>query len=165
MADILLDNILHKINNRTITCEDIDFLINDTKMLYESMPESVRDRVRRRSLRNATKSHIDDEGHQPLKDPSLTKRVQPKRKPVNQQSHGKARLAHKHSARTQSRLYEATGYIISKMGQPLTEAFVTKYNSDIISQVARKLLLKKNVNREWLYELLNKVDRHGQENR
>lgn len=98
--DIALTALLEKIERRVVLPEDFNNLIAMT--IGESSPEAVRDRLRRRTLRNETDSHIDNEtGHQPLTLPSFQKRVQPKRKPSHQQSHGRSKLGHNHSVRTQ----------------------------------------------------------------
>lgn len=89
-----------KIEDKTVTKEDFD------KLISESMPESIRNRLRKRinPSDKIAKSHTDNKsGHTKLSTPSLAKRVQPKRKPSNQQSHGLAKTAHKHSTKTQRR--------------------------------------------------------------
>lgn len=101
--DKYLVSVENKISSGTVTCEDFNNLINKT-MIGETTPEAVRDRLRRRSIVNSTESHIDNEsGHQALDTPSLAKRVQPKRKPSNQQNHGVSKAAHRQSTRTQRR--------------------------------------------------------------
>lgn len=101
--DGYLKEVTSKIENKTLTCEDLNKLILRT-MIGETTPESIRDRVRRRSIVNATESHIDNKtGHQALSLPSEPKRVLPKREPSNKQSHGIAKAAHKRSTKTQRR--------------------------------------------------------------
>ncbi len=92
--------IFKKIEEQTVTIDDFDNLIQ------ESMPESIRNRLRKRINPSDTlaKRHRDvKSGHTKLGGPTLAKRVQPKRKPINQQSHGLAKQAHKHSTDTQRR--------------------------------------------------------------
>lgn len=92
--------IYKKIEEKTVTTEDFDRLIS------ESMPESIRNRLRKRinPSDKVAKSHTDNQsGHTRLATPSLAKRVQPKRKPGHQQNHGIAKAAHKHSTKTQRR--------------------------------------------------------------
>jgi hypothetical protein len=101
--DQALTEMLSKIDAQTVTCEDFNRFIERT-VIGETTPESVRDRVRRRTIKNATDSHQENEtGEQPLVLPQLRVRTQPKRAPMNQQSHGRSTLAHRHSARTQER--------------------------------------------------------------
>ena len=95
--DAALAGILKKIDEGTVTCDDFN------KLILESTPESIRDRIRRRTIKNTTDSHIDDKGHQQLSLPQFQKRVVPKRKPLHQQNHGRSKIAHAHSARTQKR--------------------------------------------------------------
>lgn len=97
MNDDLYENIISKIDDGTISKDDFD------KFLSESMPESVRDRVRRRTIVDPTEDHVDDEGHQGMKLPSFSGRVSPKRKPSGKsQMNGRGNIGHKHSARTQA---------------------------------------------------------------
>lgn len=88
------EQIIKKIENKTVTTEDFD------RLIAESTPESVQERVRRRTQKNATKSHIDRSGHQPLSAPTFAARVNPKRDPGNQQNHGRGKLGRKHSSAT-----------------------------------------------------------------
>lgn len=90
--------IFQKIEEGTVTVDDFN------KLISEATPEALRDRVRRRTTQNATDGHIDDEGHQKLDLPKFADRVQPKReKADNTQMHGRGKIAHKKSARTQKR--------------------------------------------------------------
>lgn len=92
---MIFKKIIKKIEEGTVTKEDFDNLIK------ESMPESVRNRIRRRMTPGKANSGQDDEGH--TIEPSLAKRVAPKRKPRNKQMTGRGRIAHRHSTRTQKR--------------------------------------------------------------
>lgn len=96
----IFDEIIKKIENKSITAEDFNRLID------ESTPESVQERIRRRVQRNATKSHIDRAGHQPLTAPTFAARINPKRSPANQQNHGRGKLGRKHSSEKIKKQYE-----------------------------------------------------------
>jgi hypothetical protein len=96
----IFEEILSKIENMTVTVEDFDALIND------SVASSVQERIRRRTQVNATKSHIDRDGHQPLRTPTFDSRVKPKRKPKNKQNHGRGKLGRKHSSKTIQAMHE-----------------------------------------------------------
>jgi len=93
----ILDEVLLKIQLETVTAEDFNNLI------VESMPESIRKRVQRR-LR-PTNHHVDNKtGHNRIKPlGNIADRVQPKRKPGHQQSHGQSRAANRRSQQTQAR--------------------------------------------------------------
>lgn len=94
--------IFKKIEEGTVTASDFN------KLISEATPEALRDRVRRRTKKNETDSHIDDEGHQKLKPPKFADRVQPKRERAdNTQMHGQGKAAHRRSARTQKRKQRA----------------------------------------------------------
>lgn len=87
--------LLKKIEEGVVKKEDFDSFIQ------ESMPESIRNRIRRRMTPGDANAGQDNEGHSG--EPSLAKRVQPKRKPRNKQMTGRGKLAHRHSTRTQQR--------------------------------------------------------------
>lgn len=90
--------IFSKIDEGVVTVEDFNRLIS------EATPEAVRDRVRRRTLKPPTESHIDDKGHQQLGLPKFAARVQPKReRSDNTQMTGQGKAAHRRSTRTQRR--------------------------------------------------------------
>lgn len=90
--------ILKKIKEGTVTVDDFNTLIQ------EAMPESVRDRVRRRTTVNPLSSHIDDSGHQKTSLPNFTKRIAPKReRSANTQMSGAGKAGHRRSTRTQRR--------------------------------------------------------------
>jgi hypothetical protein len=96
----IFEEILRKIDQNTVTTEDFNQLIND------SVASSVQERIRRRTQVNATKSHIDRDGHQPLSAPTFDSRVKPKRKPRNKQGHGRGKLGRKHSSKTIQAMHE-----------------------------------------------------------
>lgn len=147
-----LQEVLSKIEEGTLTCEDINTLIAETT------PESIRDRVRRRMKLKTSRTHLDEKGHQKLKLPGFGKRVMPKRKPVNQQNHGRSKIAHKHSAKTQAKnaavkpYMEAINHIRETIGQPINEQTI-KINVPGLLAVALKMMSLPNINRDWLHDL------------
>lgn len=150
------NKIVEKINAKSVSADDFN---NFIKVIKETTPESVRDRIRRRVNRNATDTHIDNEtGHQSIDLPSFTKRVAPKRKPENQQNHGRSKIGLKHSQRTQarSRLLE---YIINNHDSPVTEQTISDIK-EIESHRAllSQFLIKDWINKDWLYKVLSMVD-------
>lgn len=162
--DAAMDEVLAKIEGKAVTCEDFNRLITKT-IIGETTPEAIRDRVRRRTTVNATDSHIEPEtGHQSLQPPTLAARVQPKRQPVNQQSHGRSNVAHDHSARTQARdaalgrLQPAVEFIETNIGKPITEAMVASAPNPLyVKMVATRLMGRPGADRDWLYELVHKM--------
>lgn len=170
--DGVLAEVVKKIDAGTVTCEDFNDLIIKT-MIGESTPEAIRDRMRRRTLKNATDSHQDNvTGHQQLQPPTMAARVQPKRAPQHQQSHGRAGIAHDHSARTQQRtmsasLKEATvpdrfrpalEFIADNIGEPLTEEVMLNIpDKFFVKALAGKLLSRPGLDRDWLYALVQKL--------
>ena len=150
-----------KIEEGKVTAEDFNQLIQ------EATPESVRDRVRRRTSVNPTDTHQDMEGHQQLNLPNFNDRVQPKRKPADRsQMNGRGRIAHRHSARTQEktmpkRLSEAIEFIYKNIGKPKHE-----YQNDFqliedklaLGVVATKFMSIPNINRDWLSELVTTTE-------
>jgi hypothetical protein len=146
--DKLLQSTLRKIDEGIVTCSDFN------KLISETTPESIRDRIRRRTIVNPEKSHRDKDGHQPLKLPEFNKRVMPKRKPVKQQNHGRSKLAHKHSAKTQAKQYsEEINFIKNHIGKPLTECDYSNCKRDDLTKVVSKMMAIPNINRDWLQEL------------
>jgi len=158
--DTALHSILNKIDAGIVTCEDFNGLINKT-IIGETSPEAVRDRVRRRTIRNATDSHIDSEtGHQSLTLPSFADRVQPKRKPRHQQNHGRARIAHAHSIRTQqSKINDAVEFIRKYQGSLVTEEMLEGVDKGLLRKLVVRLMSHPHTNRDWLYELSRKLDK------
>lgn len=170
--DAALETIIGKIDAETVTCEDFNGFITKT-MLGESTPEAIRDRVRRRTIENPTSSHIENEtGHQPLKSPTMAARVQPKRQPMNQQSHGRAGVAHAHSAKTQERtmaaslkeakvpekFQDALNFIAENIGEPITnETIAAIPNRLYVKTLAAKLMSRPGTDRDWLYALTQKL--------
>jgi hypothetical protein len=163
--DDVLTTVLGKIDAGTVTCEDFNGLIGKT-IIGETTPESVRDRLRRRTIRNNTASHLEPEtGHQPLTLPVVRDRLQPKRKPEHQQNHGRAAIAHQHSARQQAqdqalvhRFQPALEFIRKYKGQPLTEELLALISDrDRLRSLATKLITRPGVDRDWLYDLVIKL--------
>lgn len=152
--DTIYEGVLRKIDNKTITTEDLNLLISETT------PESVRDRIRRRTIRNTTKSHIDGGGHQRLKPPQFQKRITPKRKPSNQQNHGRGKLGHRHSTRTQRRNFsEELNFIRDNFGKPIAECDMSTIDYSMMLDLVHKIISLPNVNRDWLYELKLKLEK------
>ena len=144
--------ILQKIQESIVTAADFNILISETT------PESIRDRIRRRTTQNATKSHIDNKtGHQSLSLPSMNKRVMPKRKPINQQNHGRSRAGIRHSQKTQARYMNESKYISKNIGQPIDESQMVSINIPDLISLASRMLTLPNIDRDWLYKLLNKL--------
>jgi uncharacterized sporulation protein YeaH/YhbH (DUF444 family) len=146
--DKLLQSTLRKIDEGIVTRNDFNLLISETT------PESIRDRIRRRTIVNPESKHVNKDGHQKLKLPEFNKRVMPKRKPVNQQNHGRSRVAHRHSSKTQAKQYsEEISFIKNNIGKPLTECDYSKCKQDDLSRVVSKMMTIPNINRDWLQEL------------
>jgi len=163
--DSALAEVLEKIDAGAVTCEDFNGLIRQT--IGESTPEAIRDRLRRRTIKNATASHQEPKtGHQPLDQPVFADRIQPKRKPLNQQNHGRAGIAHAHSARTQARnaamesvpprFVKAVEFIEDNFGKPITEEMLANSPANLRT-VAAKLMSRPGVDRDWLFDLLRKL--------
>lgn len=149
--DELLEEILRKIKNNTVVSEDFNNLIK------ESTPESIRNRVRRRTNIDPLKRHRDRKGHQSIKLPDFKKRIQPKRKPVNQQNHGRSKLAHKHSTDTQRKnaYLSELNWVKENIGKSINEEELSALNVDRLSRLTLKMLSIPNINRDWLFKLNN----------
>lgn len=140
--------IYDKIQTQTITKEDLEELIS------ESLPSSIRDRVRRRTLVSKTREHLTPEGHQP-KAPDFNDRVTPHRSPSGEQMNGRGSLAHKHSTKTQRRnmrneIQEAIDFVAENYNKDVIEINVDKI---ALKQVINKLLLQESINRDWLIKV------------
>jgi len=146
----LLESVISKIEAKTITIDDINALI------AEAVPASTVDRVRRRTRRTPTASHIDNRsGHQHLNLPKFQARVAPKRKPVgNTQMRHRGKAAHKRSARTQKRQYaEALQFLKKHIGKPIAEcqtALAGLSDKLAMRRLLVGLLNTDNLNKEWL---------------
>lgn len=95
-----LEWIHRKILLGTVTTEDFDRLIDESK------PSSVIEKIRRRTQRNVTKSHIDRKGHQKLSAPNFVARTTPKLEPSHKQDRGRGKLGRKHSSDTIRKQHE-----------------------------------------------------------
>jgi hypothetical protein len=147
--------ILDKITSKTITASDFNELI------IEATPESTRDRVRRRMNHNnrTARSHHDEHGHSSLSLPKIRARINPKRNRSNntQMQHG-GRMGHRHSARTQKRtmrrsLKEAVNFVANYIGRDINEEALESLDLKLVDDLARKLMSKPGINRDWLFEL------------
>lgn len=162
------DPIFAKIDEGTVTVDDFN------RLLSESTPESLRDRVRRRPMaqRNTVKSHQDNEsGHSDLSLPEFGDRVQPKRKPADRtQNNGRGRNAHRHSARSQkgkpqdhNRFNEAVEFVNQYYGKPLVEyqeLLAEIEDKEAVSMVAKRMMSTPGVNRDWLFDVCRCIE-HG----
>jgi hypothetical protein len=159
--------IFQKITEGTVTANDFNLLIQ------EAVPEGMRERLRRRTARNVTDSHTDEEGHQPLDGPVFADRIQPKREREGKtQMHGRGRTAHRASARTQRRTmarsfhesiknlpaqvpprFKASAeFVVEFLNKPQSE-FGTKLETldrTTLKTLATKLMAVPGINREWL---------------
>lgn len=77
--------------------------------LQEATPESVRNRIRRRTMGNKISQHHQDvDGHQKTKLPTFAARINPKRERAdNTQMQGRGKQGHRKSTRTQRRKIKA----------------------------------------------------------
>lgn len=171
--DSALDAVMVKIDSGVVTCEDFNDLIKKT-MIVETTPEAVRDRLRRRTIKNVTDSHVDNEtGHQQLNTPTFAARIQPKRKPANQQSHGRSGIAHAHSAKTQrktmsdslreavvpEKFKESLEFLIEHAELPIDDDIIASVpNRFYVKALATKLMSRPGFNRDWLHTLIQKLD-------
>lgn len=95
------DLIVEKIADQSLTLEEFNSFI------AESMGGSVVERVRRRT-RVGKKNRIDNPtGHSRVKPFDLAGRVHPKKRPIDQMSHGATKQAHEKSTRTQRKKAKA----------------------------------------------------------
>jgi len=143
-----------KIAAGTVTTEDFNQLIN------EVLPSAGIERVRRRTRRAATDSHIDPEGHQPLEpNHSIDARVNPK----HHTDQGKSQMLHRGtvghntSTRTQrrrakSRFDEAVAYLEANIGKEDYDLSAVQDPQALLALTAR-LLREGWTNRDWLYTL------------
>lgn len=153
-----LESVIDKIEAKTVTCDDFNQLIN------EAVPASTVDRVRRRTRRTPTASHIDNKtGHQHLKLPKFQARTAPKRAPTNKraQMQHRGKAAHKRSARTQKRQYaEALTFIKKYIGKPISEcqpAMEALTDKLAMRRLLIGLLNRDNLNKEWLRQIYEQL--------
>ncbi len=170
-ADLTLNEVLGKIDAGTVTCEDLNTLIQ--KSLTETNDASIVDRVRRITSKpiDPLRSHIEPEtGHQDLKPiPNIHRNADPKLKPEHPMSHGRSKIGHDHSARTQARkakvkkqtplrFKSSFEFIEKNVGKPLTEEILATVPDKIMLRtLVSRFISRPNVNRDWFYELLQKL--------
>lgn len=151
----MCDTILRKIDEGTVTASDF-------QLLLDSMPETVRDRVRRRMnpARETTKMHRDNAtGHTKLELPTQDARIQPKReREGSTQRLGRGRLGHRHSARTQERTMphrfsEAIEFIRTNIGKDVSTLQFEHVNKPLLAVAANRLMSVPNINRDWLSQV------------
>lgn len=145
-----------KIAEGRVTANDFNALI------LEAMPETVRDRVRRRMKTNVSDSHQDEEGHQQLDLPQFNDRVQPKRKPSGKsQMNGRGRIAHRHSSRKQEKTMsksfsEAAEFVQQYMGhKDYHDKLQLIEDKRALGLLVVKMMGLPNVDRDWLLEVAN----------
>lgn len=157
--------IFTKIEEGTVTTDDFN------RLIQEATPEAIRDRIRRRTKRNATDEHIDDEGHQRLELPTYADRVQPKRERTDRsQNNGRGKAGHRRSARTQKRTMHkafesvpprfknAARFLVENIGQPITESLVDKARDvTLLPIVIPKFMALPGVDRNWLDQLSRRL--------
>jgi hypothetical protein len=150
--------VLGKIEAKTITADDIN------KLISESLPSSAIDRVSRRTIKNASDSHIDNKtGHQSLS--PVPKEPSPKRRPSDKtKTYGRAKQARKKSARTEKRkagkYTEAIEFIDKFIGKSVDdygESFNNLQNKDALFEVATRLLRDDDVNRDWMWKIRESI--------
>lgn len=144
------DPIFTKIEEGTVTVDDFN------KFILEATPESVRDRVRRRTI-PAKKRHLDDDEHSTVKGPKFAGRVQPKRKPSGKaQMHGRGKQAHRQSTRTQTevegKFAESVRFIKENVGKPIVLDDVQ--DKATLNKLAARLMTRPNEDRDWLLKLV-----------
>lgn len=128
--------------------------------ILESMPETVRDRVRRRvdATDDLTTRHRDEDGHDPV--PEFSMRVEPKRQASgNKQMTGAGRMGHRHSTRTQARVpqrfAEALSFIQSHIGEEINKYDLASVkNRPALVQLSQYMMSTNGINRDWLNNLL-----------
>jgi hypothetical protein len=134
-ADLALETILHKIERGTVTVDDLQGLID------ESCPDSIRDRVRRRTNNLHTRRHLDADEHDQTGDPHWGDRMLPKRTPVGStQMQGQGKLGHRHSTQTQNRMRRAASFLESCL-QAETETVIPEdVDRTLLKRLTRRLL-------------------------
>ena len=146
---------LDKYKTKLETLEDLQRLID------EAAPESMRDRVRRRSAhqQDTVRSHQDEEGHSDLKPPVMADRIQPKRERADRtQMQHAGKLGHRHSARDQrgkpKRFTEAINFLRENIGKPFDKELLAEIEDrQALHTVAIKLMGHAGINRDWLSNL------------
>jgi hypothetical protein len=157
--------IFNKIKKGVVTVEDFN------KLIIETTPEAIRDRVRRRMKEQNSRKHLDDEGHQKTELPTFADRVQPKREREGRtQMNGRGKQAHRQSTRTQRRkatlenvpfrFREGVNFVYENIGKPVNiESLAAIKNFVNFRKLVFHLMTKPNVNRDWLNEVAKKCDK------
>lgn len=146
---------LDKYRTKLETLEDLQQLID------EAAPESMRDRLRRRSAhqQDTVRSHQDEKGHSDLKPPVMADRIQPKREKADRtQMQHAGKLGHRHSARNQrgrpKRFTEAIDFLRENIGKPFDKELLAEIEDrQALHTVAIKLMGHAGINRDWLSDL------------
>lgn len=135
--------------------------LEDLQQLIEAAPESMRDRLRRRSAhqQDTVRSHQDEKGHSNLKPPVMADRIQPKRERADRtQMQHAGKLGHRHSARTQhgkpKRFTEAIDFLRENIGKSFDKELLAEIEDrQALYTVAIKLMSRTGINRDWLSDL------------
>lgn len=151
-----LNNILLKIENKTVSIDDFNSLIK------EATPASVIDRVRRKMnpKNRINRRRHDKKGHASGL-PKIAARVNPARKRSNntQMTHG-GKQGHRRSVRTQDRnrrnqVEEAIEFFKNHIGKKINESLIDQsIDRSVLKNVAIKLMSKPHIDREWLSEFI-----------
>jgi hypothetical protein len=156
--------VLGKIEEKTITVDDINRLIS------ESLPSSAVDRVNRRTIRNSSDSHIDNKtGDQPLS--PVPKRPSPERQPSDRTKlYGRAKQGRRKSAKTNKRearrnpdkFTEAVEFInkfVNKPANDYNESLSNIQNKNALFKIITRLLRNDNINinRDWVWEIRESI--------
>lgn len=127
-------------------------------MLLETTPESIRDRIRSRVLKNVNDAHKSRDGHQKLTLPDLAKRVVPQRKPSNQQNHGRGKAGRRHSSRTMKNKYmNELHFLKINQNKPIQECDMSGIDKSRLARLTSRILLQGGG--EWTYQLHNYLTR------
>ena len=163
MSDESKDN-----TGKSITFQDLDkyrikleTLEDLQQLIDEAVPESMRDRLRRRSAhqQDTVRSHQDEKGHSDLKLPVMADRIQPKRERANRtQMQHAGKLGHRHSARDQrgkpKRFTEAINFLRENIGKPFDKELLAEIEDrQALCTVAIRLMSRTGINRDWLSNL------------
>jgi hypothetical protein len=155
--------IFDKIDEGIVTTEDFNQLI------AEATPEGARDRNRRRMKPLNTRQHLDDEGHQKTELPTFADRVQPKRERSGRtQKHGRGKVGHRASTRTQRRkaameapekYKEGLDFIQEHMSKPITDEMLENVqDKEALYKLAARIMTRPDANRDWLNELMRRTN-------
>lgn len=129
------NQVIRNIRNNQVTINDFCNLIDNSRLVHESIPSSIRDRIRRRVTpsNKANRKKHDSQGHK-AGSFNVAGRVQPKRKPSGQaQMNGRGRAGHRHSTRKQRRnaaLEDKRSEIAKQIGMDLSEQILDTLNRE-----------------------------------